>query len=457
MTADAQAPGRKHRRRMRGIATFFIVIALIGGAGSLILFGVENQRVSAEDALGRAIVSFGLLCAALGTWNGSRIAALFLFAILIATPIFALTGAVDMKTTDWVRSGVYVTLSIIMLVSAFQYHSEVRKSGDALAGRGWLRWTGKSLAGLVIVFLGFGVSILVFGPATGIIKADEITTEQSEWLTAQGFLTEQERPIFLYFDGLFNFEDGGSFLTDTYVGGWWQEEGEINSYWIELGQICKVEILQRGSTTQDAIYQVYEPGEDSWVQLWLSIEDNLHHDFIARMTTLNSRKTRPEIQKFCDENRPVDWAEIAAMNDISQDIVEADGITDAQRQWLTEQNYLVGNEEILNFYSFGKFSISEEGILLTDEYFGGWYEKNDDLTGWWMKLGVLCDITAPDDANTSETAFYRATDTDGGWSEFRLPTRNGQADALVSRILALNAERVTDENQDACQSLASAE
>jgi hypothetical protein len=286
------------RRKMRGIATFFIIISIIGVLGALVVLGAGERGGSSDELWGQIVVVFGMLFAAIGAWHGSRVTAFFLVLLLLVSPLSAIMGYAELGKVDWLRSGLYITLSIVMLLSAARYHAVMRSASQTVGGAPWVRWVGKVLSGAVIAVCAIGVLVLSVSPSTMLIKGAEISDSQSVWLSENGFLEDGERPIYLYFDGLFSHEEGGALLTNKYVGSWWQEENELQAYWIELGQVCDVKTINEGSFTSDAVYQVHGPGEDHWVQVWLSTENNLHRDFISRMKTINDRKMRSEIQHF---------------------------------------------------------------------------------------------------------------------------------------------------------------
>ena len=162
---------------------------------------------------------------------------------------------------------------------------------------------------------------------------------------------------------------------------------------------------------------------------------------------------KPEIQKFCSENRPIDWVEIASMNGISSDIVGAEKVNDRQREWLKSNNYLVDDENILKFYSYGVYSIEEGGALLTDLYFGGWYIEEGNLGGWWSELGSICSITRKDDSEGTTRVLYDVLASDGRGIELSLPKSGERANELIQQTLFLNEAAATEEHRTACASL----
>lgn len=439
------------RRRMRGIAVAFMIVSSIAAAGIAFLTWSGESPLAAYDLIGRAIVTFGLFCAALSTWHGSRIAAITLFMVLMISPVSAWAGTVEMTTVDWARSGIYILASLVAIVSTFQYRHYCEAGDAAVGGNSVIRMAGTLGALSVFLFLGFGSAVLANGLSTSILRESEVSEKHRDWLIEQKFLLKNERPIYLYFDGIFAMEEGGSLLSHDYVGGWWMEDGEIDSVWIPLGQVCEVKQVSEGSALSDAVYSVHSPGNEHWIQLWLSVEDGLHEHFISRMKSINRRKIRSEIQTFCDENRPIDWVEIAEKNGISQAIVTAAGVSEQQRRWLIEQKFLLDDESILQFYSNGTYSIAEEGVLLTDRYVGAWSGNDDQVEGWWYEFGSICSIQLNEDDSNDEKANYRITGSDAdSWVKFSLPTKNGQAEHFIKTVRMLNQASIVDDDTRTC-------
>lgn len=440
----------QYRRRMRGSATFFMVISVIGSLSIAVLAMAKEGEFGPDMLLGTLIVMGGMFMAALGTWNGSRSAAIALCAIVCASPLISLFINISMGPGAWARSIFYAGLALYMTVNTFRYRTASKLLNLPIGGIDLFRWGGSLATWACVAFLGFGSLVLSFGTTTAVLKESEITEEQIAWLSEQNFLIGEERPLYLYLDGLFGMDQGGSLLTDEYAGGWWKEDGEVSSVWIKLGQICEVKQLVEGSFIEDAVYSIHSPGEERAVQLWLSIEDNVHEQFIARMKSINSRRMRPEIRKFCDENRVLDWVEVAAMNGISQDIVAPDRVTEEQRNWLREKEFLLDSETILKFYAYGRYGIEEGGVLFTDAYFGGWFESGDELGSNWFKLGEICKTDQLLEASSDAYVVYKIWDAEGGWLDMYLPAHDSQAANLIKEVLALNERNVTDASRDAC-------
>ncbi len=439
---------------MRGIATFFMVVFAIGGLGVLVLISADAGPYSDADLFGRVLMVIGGIFGAFAAWHGSRIGAICVVLLQLVTPVMGLIGGVELSALDWLRSLVYVCLAIVMTISAIRYVSASIDRNQEIGGNAVFRWIGKSVNGAILAFLGFGIAAIANDTTIEVLKGSEISEEHLEWLVEQKFLLADEKPLYFYLDGVFSIEDGGSLLTNKYVGAWWKEEGEISSMWTKLGEICEVEVRTEGNWMEDAVYRVHSPGPDSWVELWLSVEGDQHKQFISRMKTINNRNMTPEVQSFCDENRAIDWEEIAAKSGISSDIVDAEQVSEAQRDWLKANDYLVDDETILKFFSYGIYSIEDGGALLTDKYFGGWYKKDGELGGWWGELGTICSITRKDDSAGSTRVLYDVLASDGGGIDLSLPKSGERVEEFIQQTLSLNEAATTEAHQEACASIA---
>lgn len=440
----------QYRRRMRGTAVFFMIVSIIGALGILVGTAASNGEIGFALALGVVFLCGGLFAAALGAWHGSRLAAVALLAIVCITPPMSLISGETLSFLDWARSILYIGLASFMVISALRYHRASKRLEQSRGGIAVVRWLGSLTAWSFTAAMGFGALALAYGTSTAVLKGSEISEEQLVWLAEQNFLQSHERPLYLYLDGVFSMEEGGSFLTNEYAGGWWKENGEMNSVWIPLGQICEVKLVQDGSFVEDAIYSIHSPGDELWIQLWLSIENNMHKQFISRMKTINKRRMSPEVKNYCDENRKLDWVEIAALNGISKDIVPPDQVSSEQRQWLAEREFLLESETILKFYSYGAFHIEEGGALLTDQYFGGWFDSSGELTTSWFELGEICQVDPPRPANTDGFVFYKIWDIDADWMDMYLPAHDDQAANLIADVLALNDTQMSDATRETC-------
>ena len=231
---------------MRGIATFFMVIFTLGSLGALVLFATETETYSDSDLFGRALLVIGCISGAFATWHGSRTGAIFVLLLLLITPLMGIMGLVQLRAIDWSRSAVYIAFAIAMVFSAMRYVSESEYSNLDVQGNSLLRWTGKIVTACVLAVFGFGMALISNDTTIRVLKGSEISPSHLEWLVEQNFLLPDEKPLYFYVDGVFSIEEGGSLLTDQYVGAWWKEDGTVTSHWTKLGEICEVETRNEG-------------------------------------------------------------------------------------------------------------------------------------------------------------------------------------------------------------------
>lgn len=423
---------------MRGIALFFMIICMFGGLGLLVLSLNTAEAFAQADLVGQAMIAFACFFAALAAWHASRVGAGIVLLLQLVTPATWFFGVAELTPTDWGRSLIYIVLATVLTWSAIRYVSESEAKLNDIAGSGVVRWIGKILSGGVVAVIGFGIAIIVNGIPTEVQKGSEISETHLEWLREQNFLLPDEKPLFFYIDGAFSIEDGGSLLTDRYVGGWVKTDGEVSSSWIKLGEVCDVEVRNEGSFFEDAVYYVYSPGKENWTELWLSIEGDKHERFVSRLKALNKRLMTPEVRTFCDEDRVIDWVEIAAMNGISADVVGSDDVTPEQMSWLQEQKYILPEEKLINFYSYGIYDVEEGGVLLTDQYFGGWYINDDEPAAWWGALGTLCGVLRMDDTEGESHVLYEVSALENSGINLSLPKSSENVDAMIATVLQLN-------------------
>ncbi|MEM7459667.1 MAG: hypothetical protein AAF331_09405 [Pseudomonadota bacterium] len=177
---------------MRGIATFFMVIFAIGGVGVLVMMASQEGPSSDADLFGRLLMVVGGIFGAFAAWHSSRIGALSVVLLQIATPVMGLTDAVELSGTDWLRSVVYIGLAVLMFISAIRYVSESVDLNLEIAGSGVFRWIGKGVNGVVLAILGFGIAVIVNDATIQVLKGSEISQEHREWLIEQSFLLPDE-------------------------------------------------------------------------------------------------------------------------------------------------------------------------------------------------------------------------------------------------------------------------
>lgn len=286
-------------------------------------------------------------------------------------------------------------------------------------------------------------------PRGGILTARQIPGEQYSWMFKNDLLGSAERVFYYSDDSGKPYTESGNLLTNQYVGAWWQEDGELETGWIRIGEICRVEKTRTASDVEENMYTIHTFGDDSWLRILLPKSGGDDKEFMARMNYLNNEKMHREVRSACDEDREPDWELIAKGNGIEKRIVGPDAINQRQLSWLRHNDFLSREETILSFYSHGHYSISSGGLLLTDTHFGGWTEDTDGLHSWWFKLGEICSLGLQSEATDERGPLFRIDSTDN-WFEFHLPDDDVESLYLVAQTQSMNDALQNEEMAKSC-------
>ena len=445
----------QYRKRMRGIAVFFMTISTLGFLLSLTLWGGDPSAAISGSTLfsiGQWMLIF--IFAAM-MWHGSRLGAVLLMLVILASISIA---ASSKPSTDYFRISLFTCFAVIAAFGCwhtFKYHRE--SLIDDLPIRGWpaIRW-----GGLMVMLLPLGLASTGYGMqrsniSSAVLPAYEIDAQHYQWMAEKDFLLVDERVQYFYSGGVFSISEDGNLLTNRYVGSWWQtDEGELTSYWLPIGEVCRVEAVKDEATRHIGVYNIYGAGDGNWVKIWLSTEQNGDQAFLSRLAYLNKRKQHDFVKDACEQGIAIDRDGLALANGIEQSIVSADLVEPDQRQWLSEQGYLTPDETILAFYSYGTYGIELGGSMLTDQYFGGWYRKDGQAFSAWAKIGEICTIeqVIEGDLEADEDAEYKITYDKDSWYKARLSTRGDQDAAVIETLRKRNAAAKSDDTHEACKS-----
>jgi len=443
----------EHLKRFRGAALFLLVIhafALATG-GVQLLSGNSGGVFDGGSMVAAALI---IIVPALMVWNGSVLGAFVLILLWGSELIISL---VDGSQFGWsqIRSVLYLGLSVWLLRELILYRRKSRRDDVPIGGSAIVRWGGIGVVGVMagLFALGLAHTFVSSSPAKGLLTARQIPGEQYRWMYDNDILGNAERVFYYSSDIGKDYADGGKVLTDQFVGGWWRkDDGKLDSGWIKLGEICKVEETQTLDDVEETLYTIYTHGDDSWLRILLPKEDRADREFLARMNYLNDQKMHREVRSACDQNRDPNWDEIAAANGIERDIVGPEDVDADHLTWLRHNEFLTHKETVLKFYSSGNYSIASGGLLLTDAYFGGWAEDTDGLQGWWFRLGKICSIKKKKNATKTNGPVYKVESVDN-WFQFNIPDDGGQDLAFINLIEAMNAEARTTETGAACEAM----
>lgn len=439
----------EHLKRFRGAALALIVVQ------GLVLAGGAEQFASGQSEAGQNLLAGALLVLipAIMVWNGSIFGGAALVMLLTADLILNIQQS---EGIGWpiIRGCLYVAASLWIFRELFLYRRKIRTVEKPLGGSGFVRWTGSFLV------VGFG-ALTAFGlmletdtnPAPqNLLTARQIPGDQYQWMYDNNILGRDER-VFLYAgDHDTPYSDGGNLLTTRYVGSWWREDGELDSGWIKLGEICSVEKTPTDDDVNGTLYTIHTFGGDSWLRILLPKSGREDREFLARMNYLNNQKMHREVRSACDEKREPDWDRIAASNGISRQLVQPEDMKPEHLTWLRHNEFLTHGEKVLKFYSYGNYAIDTGGLLLTDTHFGGWSEDSDGLQGWRFKFGEICTINKENETGETEDPKYRVESVDN-WFQFQLPAKDGQSLALIEQIKDMNEAARSEDEEEACKAM----
>ncbi len=442
-----------YKRKMRRWATVFIVVGLIVVAASgFLAFSGMNAEYSPDMLFERGVAAGIILITGLMAWNGSRIGAIILF-LFVLSGFFDLVSGFDAAALGGlIRTVVFSYIAGLLVWNTYRYHQECQIEGRLIDGSSIVRWGGLAISVPTVGAVLVGLVMMLNPLSVSILRGSELADKHYAWLSEKSYLLANERVLFLHSDGPFSLEDGGTLLTDKYIGMWWQDEGELKDYWFRLGEVCEVKTLSDGGALEDAVYKIQGAGEDNWFNISLSTQGDVHTDLIRRFGVMNSRSMHPRVKQACEAGEVIDYAALALDNGILPDIIDGADVSESHIKWLKERDYLTDTESILSFYSHGTYHIDEGGSLLTDRYFGGWF-INQGVPGFvWAELGEICSFEAQEEDSTDEYATYKITFGADGWYTFNLPASENQAEVFVADLKDLNTQAQTPEHLETCKS-----
>ena len=225
-----------------------------------------------------------LFACAWGMYRCSRAAAVVAIVyILISTAfIYLYTG----QTSGFFFKALLFYFFVMAARGAWNYHRlEAEENPDYQPSPKWLAWVGIPLG---VIFAGlslFGLLTMTpLLPSTNVISGDELSADNIQLLVDNNVLYEDETVELFYSEGVTSIMEGGSVLSNRAVIAYGpDEDGEMQVWEFEFADIVSVEQENQGSTFEDAMFKVSGAGEDNWIRLILSTEDDGHLLFIERL------------------------------------------------------------------------------------------------------------------------------------------------------------------------------
>ena len=280
------------------------------------------------------------------------------------------------------------------------------------------------MVGVVFVL---GMAVLSFGVPSHVISGDDIQAGDLEWLVEQEFLLESEKPVELAFTGVFSREEGGSLLTDQYVGLWMQDGGSLVSYWYEIGEICSINRISAGSDFEHAAYRLAHVGDDDWIQIALPIKEDGDGRFVRKLTRMNADAQSDAQRKACETGVP--------LKPLYPQIVGGEDVSEEHRAWLIEREMLFEGETITYFHSAALETLEEDGTMLTDHVFGTWTRDDGEMQAWWFEFEAICAAFPMDEQPVQDVVWYEVRGEEGeSWVQFSLPSQEGADQRFMQRL-----------------------
>lgn len=135
------------------------------------------------------------------------------------------------------------------------------------------------IVGMVFVlgFIALGViGVLMdtgYVPSERVLSAQEMPDGDYQTLRDEGLLEQGEMVEYFFSEGILSIQEGGSILTNYRVIAYEQnDDGSIDYYSILNDEIISVDLIEQGTVTSYAVYQVSAAEEDNWIYLLLPHE-----------------------------------------------------------------------------------------------------------------------------------------------------------------------------------------
>ena len=138
------------------------------------------------------------------------------------------------------------------------------------------------------------------GIPVGVINGDEIDAPLRQWLLGQDFLVPHEEAIWLRSTALYDISEGGTLMTDAYFGGWEAPRGELQTAWVEHGEICEIALVEEDEEGGELVYRATGPEAESWVQFTLPASDPASVRRVEELRALTESNRTTEHAEACD-------------------------------------------------------------------------------------------------------------------------------------------------------------
>ncbi len=444
----------RFRKRVRSYAGFFMVVGVLqivmGAAGYL-----RADYLTVYEEIFYWISGAFFVAGAIMAWNGARSGAIFILLWIILLFVNLLSTD-EVTLVSLFRILAYLTLSILMCVNAFRHWRAARKTGAMpVRGAAWLRWAGLAIVlpvGALCVSL-LAYSLMPQSVSVAILSGEDIPDDQLAWMRNQEFLYSGETPLLFYSHGLASIAEDGNLLTDRFVGSWSTDaDGNLGSAWASLGTICEVAQTQVAGVFGIKAYSIEAVGLEEPFDIWLPVGDPLHESFLQRLDYLNDHNGNAELKAACAEDRAVNWDEVSRQNGLPLGYVDGADLKSSTLNWLRGAKFLTTDETPLWMLTHARFRLEEDGMLMTDMYFGGWEEEAGGLDAIWFEHGALCSIEEIEaDSDEADIGYKLAGPGEHRTFKIMLPRADEDTPRKIAELREFTDRYQTEAHKTACE------
>lgn len=271
------------------------IAALISGAITTLFFLIYSRSTDADDTM---VSTFGdpwilfdialVFILAFFIFRKSRVAAILMF-------VYFLLSKIHMSITMQEINGVAFSLVFLFffgqaIAGTFAYHRHEKAAHPEKYNRKSRKWIWIILTPIILFFAFlFGVGAWTesgFGPSIEVESGQELSDHNLQKLISAGLIDSRDDLHFFYSNGLLTVLSEGYFLTDDKVVEYYVNDGEAETYSIDLEDVTNVEIYEQGSALADSVYIVNS--EKDSLYLYLSAENDGDKKFIEKLKSLSA-------------------------------------------------------------------------------------------------------------------------------------------------------------------------
>ena len=269
--------------RIRVIGYIILVLSCLMflAASAAMINGDGDTDFGLYSAIEYSLAAPVSIITAIAIINYSRLAGIVLVVLYLSDIPAYLDGGFTPLLL--VHIPIRILIVVSLLPALFAYHRHIKGAGMRLGGIAALRWLFVAVVALATPFLTLGVASIYFGTYTAVTNGKDVRPSHMAWIKKNNLLVEDERLLEFYSTGMFDIRGNGNALTSTHVGVWWQDDGALYDAWILHSEVCEISEYYAGDYFTPAQYIVTGPGEDNWVALTLSVENNGHRRFMQKL------------------------------------------------------------------------------------------------------------------------------------------------------------------------------